>query len=149
MFVHISGVLGFMTAHGTSSGLTARLRKERDPARLRALLDMSRSGRNLLYGSLVALLTGGIANGFVGHYWDRGWIWVGLGLLVVLLVAPFFLAVPYFKELRRAVGSGDGPATATADELDRLLMSGRPVFVAWFETIGVAVIVFFMVFKPF
>ena len=51
LFAHLAGVFGFLVAHGVSAGVGLRLRKERDPVRARALLDLSASSLNLANAS--------------------------------------------------------------------------------------------------
>jgi uncharacterized membrane protein len=145
-FVHIVGVLGFLAAHGATAAVALRLRREREPDRIRALLDLSRSTRSWMYVSLVVLLTGGVVTGSRGHFWGQGWIWAALGLLIALLVVAFPLAVPYYLRVRRAVAPD---ARTPAPELEELLLSSRPMVVAIVETAGLLVIVWLMVLKPF
>ena len=144
--LHILGALGFVGAHGATAGVALQLRRERDPVRVRALLDLSRSTRSWMYVSLIVLLGGGIVTGFQGHFWGRGWIWASLGLLLLLLVAAFPLAVPYYLRVRRAVAPGQ---EVTSSELETLLTSRRPIVIAVVETVGILVIVWLMVLKPF
>src|SRR5438045_1050055 len=99
IYVHLAGVFGFLVAHGTSAAVGLRLRKEREPARARALLDLSASSLNLANISLVVLLVGGIVAGVKEHAWDEGWIWAGLGVLVALSAMVPLLVVPYYKEV--------------------------------------------------
>lgn len=143
---HIVGAFGFVAAHGATAGVALRLRREREPERIRALLDLSRSTRELMYVSLLVLLAAGIANGFVIHAWGRGWIWTAVVMLAVLLAAAFPLVVPYYRSIRLAVAEGSG---ATPEQLAALLASPRPLVIAWVETIGILVIVWLMVYKPF
>lgn len=145
-YVHIVGGLGFLSAHGATAAVAFRLRKERDPARIRALLDLSRSTRPWMYVSLLVLLVAGVVDGFKGGWWDQGWIWSALILLTMMLVAAFPLAVPYYIRVRRAVEDG---SAITPAELDALLLSPRPIVIAVVETVGIAVIVWLMVLKPF
>lgn len=145
--LHVIGALGFLAAHGATAAVAFRLRVEREPERIRALLDLSRSTRSLMYWSLLLLLGAGIANGFVLHAWGEGWIWTSLVLLTVLLVAAFPLAVPYYKRVRAAVAP-DGPGTSR-EELAALLSSSRPIVIAVVETAGILVIVWLMIYRPF
>lgn len=145
--LHIIGVFGFLAAHGATAAVALRLRKERDPIRIRALLDVSRSTRSLMYWSLLLLLGAGISNGFVLHVWGQGWIWTALALLTALLVVAFPLAVPYYKSIRLAVAP-DGPGMPE-DDLAALLGSSRPIVIAVVETAGVLVIAWLMIWKPF
>ena len=145
--LHITGGFGFVAAHGATAAVAFRLRREREPERIRALLDLSRSTRSVMYWSLLLLLVAGIANGFYFHYWSQGWIWTSLILLTALLVMAFPLAVPYYKCIRLAVDS-EGPG-ASPEELRALLTSSRPILIAWVETVGILVILWLMVYKPF
>lgn len=140
------GAIGFLAAHGATAAVAMRLRKERDPAKIRALLGLSRSTRPWMYVSLLVLLAAGVVGGFLGHWWDEGWIWTALILLVVLLVAAVPLAVPYYVRVRRAVAED---AATTPEELEALLLSPRPIVIAVVETAGLVVIVWLMVLKPF
>ncbi len=165
VFVHIAGAIGFLAAHGASAAVALRLRHERAPERVRALLDLSASTRPFMYGSLAVLLVGGIVAGFLGHWWRQGWISAALVLLVVLLVAAGPLAVPYYRRVRQAVAvPAGGPAEpdpqavpvggpadpgAREQELADLLDSTRPVVIAVVEVAGVLGILWLMVAKPF
>jgi len=145
-FLHVLGALGFLAAHGTTAAVALRLRRERDPARIRLLLGLSRSTRPWMSISLMLLIAAGLIAGFEGHLWDRGWIWASLILLVVLIVAAFPLAVPYYVRVRRAVAEG---SDTPPGELASLLLSPRPIVIAVTETLGLIVIVWLMVLKPF
>jgi uncharacterized membrane protein len=145
-FLHVLGALGFLATHGAMAAVAMRLRKERDPAKIRALLGLSRSTRPWMYVSLLLLIAAGVVAGFQGHWWDEGWIWTALILLIAMLVAAFPLAVPYYVRVRRAVAED---ADTPSDELDTLLLSPRPIVIAVVETAGLVVIVWLMVLKPF
>jgi uncharacterized membrane protein len=145
-FLHVLGALGFLAAHGATAAVAMSLRKERDPAKIRALLGLSRSTRPWMYVSLLLLIAAGVVAGFQGHWWDEGWIWTALILLIAMLVAAFPLAVPYYVRVRRAVAED---ADTPSDELDTLLLSPRPIVIAVVETAGLVVIVWLMVLKPF
>ncbi len=40
-FLHVLGVFAFLMAHGASASMLFRLRRERDPEKIRTLLDLS------------------------------------------------------------------------------------------------------------
>jgi hypothetical protein len=143
--LHLLGAFGFVASHGATATVTFKLRGEREPARIRTMLDLSRATRGLMYGSFTLLLGAGVALGFVGNWWHATWLWASLLLLFVLFVAAFPLAIPYFRAIRKAVDRDpvdDG-------ELGALLRSPRGLVLAWVETIGIVVIIWMMVFKPF
>ena len=52
-----------------------QIRRERDPARIRVLLELSSRSLGLVYGSLLALLIAGITAGVMGGWFGQGWIW--------------------------------------------------------------------------
>ena len=145
-YLHLAGAFGFLAAHGVAVAVALRLRRERDPARCRAFLDLSRSTRPWMYVSLLVLIVAGVVRGFQLHAWSQGWIWAALGLLIAMLVAAFPLAVPYYVRVRRAVAEG---ADTPPDRLEALLRSPRPLVILWVETAGLLVILWLMIFKPF
>lgn len=145
-YLHLAGAFGFLAAHGVAVAVALRLRRERDPARCRAVLDLSRSTRPWMYVSLLVLIVAGVVRGVQLHAWSRGWIWTALGLLIAMLIAAFPLAVPYYVRVRRAVAEG---ADTPPDQLEALLRSSRPLVILWVETAGLLVILWLMIFQPF
>ena len=73
VLAHIIGVLGFMFTHGVAATMALRLRHERNPDRIRVMLQVSSSSLSVFYVSMVLLLGGGIWAGFNGHGWGEGW----------------------------------------------------------------------------
>ncbi len=157
VFVHVLGVFLFLIFHGISVGVLFRIRKERDPERLRTLLDFSMWGMTgMTIGGLVWFVTGILA-GFSGNYWTTGrlWIWVALVVALVIggLMTPF--ARFYVDRVRRAVGVD--PKTGAVDQtmvldpvaIDAAARSGNPLLVAAIGLGGLAILAWLMMFKPF
>ena len=160
VLTHVLAVLAFVLLHGASASVAFRLRGERQPERVRALLELSNAYLNWMYGALVILLLSGIAAGIVGGWWTSGrlWLWASLGLLVAVFVGMYAVAAPYFEALRHAVGLAtyqdireqrDPPPPVTAGELATLLESRRPAVVAMIGLGGIALITGLMILKPF
>ena len=150
VFLHIAGVFVFLVAHGVSIGVSMRLRQERDPKRIMALLDVSSSSISGLYVGLVLLLAGGVVAGFVGDWWGQGWIWVALGTLVAVMVFMYALATNYYKRLRLIVGAmADGSEAVSDERLAELLAGPRAVVLAVLGSGGLLFILSLMLFKPF
>lgn len=157
IFLHvISGFLFFM-AHGVSIGIALWLRRERQPERLRPLLELSDASRRAVHLSLMVLLLSGIAGGIMLKWWRMGWIWVSLVLMILITVVMFRVVSPYFHRLRKAVGSPykengkQHPALppASLTEIEAVLNSANMQGMA---VIGIAIlsfIVYLMRFKPF
>jgi len=116
LYGHLAGVFGFLVAHGVSAGVGLKLRKERDPARARVLLDLSASSLNIANVSFVVLLAGGIGVAFSEHVWNKGWPWAAIGVLAVLMALVPTLVVPYYKKVRAAVGAPGARGRAPAGE---------------------------------
>jgi hypothetical protein len=147
LFVHLAGLLGFVAAHGVSAAAGLRLRRERDPGRIRALLDASAAARGLAYAGMALLAAGGLGDAFLGHWWGRGWVWASIILFAAMAGALVALAVPYYGRVRAAVdraSAGDGQG-----DLTRLLASPIPLLVLAIGAGGLGVILWLMVFKPF
>ena len=161
VFLHIAGVFAFLLADGTSASVALQLRRLSDAPvnaeareRLCALLDLSLGSAGLLYISLCLLLVTGIAGGFAGHWWGRGWIWAALGVLVVTTALMYARGVTYFEQVRLALGlPGRSPQTPPApkspEEIAALLKSPLPVEITAIGSLGLLVLLWLMVFKPF
>jgi hypothetical protein len=150
VFLHIVGVFGFLVAHGVSVGVAFRLRKERDPKRIMALLDLSSSSVTLLYVSLLLLLTGGVVAGFIGHWWGFGWIWTALAALVVTMGLMYGLATNYYKRLRTIAGAmAEGSHAVREEQLAAVLAGPRPWVLAAVGFGALLFILYLMMFKPF
>jgi hypothetical protein len=160
VFLHIAGALGLVLSHGTSMMVAFRLRTERDPAKIRAMLDLSRASLGAVYGSLTLLLVAGIIAGFVGHWWRQLWIWTALALLIAIIMLMYIRGNNFYHQVRRAVGlqyqrrwyaSSPSPAETPVDEQEiaKLLRSGRPFELATIGVGGILVILWLMIFKPF
>ena len=102
--LHVLSVFGFLTALGISVGVAFILRQERKLETIQALLNFSSSSIGGLHGSIMILLLMGVANGFIGDWWGRGWIWLSLGLLIAIYIYMGTQAAGYYSEVRKAVG---------------------------------------------
>ncbi len=150
VFAHLIGVFGFLVAHGTSVGVLFRLRGERDPIRVNALLQLSSSSIQLFYISLGVLLAAGVAAAFVGHLWKTGgWLYAAIAVLVLTSVAMIQMARPYYGRVRFiSQAMAGGSKAVTEDQLVEVLRSSRPRSVAAVGFVGLAAILYFMVQKP-
>ena len=110
VLVHVTGVTLFFIAHGAPAMVSLRLRTERDPARVLALLDLARWSMGRTAG--IALLVGfvaGIVAGFVGGWWGHLWIWLALAIFVgvSLAMTPLTpMTETKLHQMRRAAGTG-------------------------------------------
>lgn len=149
VFVHLVGVFGFLLAHGVSVSVTFKLRNERDPGRINALLQLSGSSIKAFYVSLGVLLLGGFGATAVGDLWSEAWIWSALGILILASAAMYAMARPFYRRVgfvARALEGGS--AVVTDEQFGSSLRSRRPWSIAWVGFGSLAVILYLMVFKP-
>lgn len=156
VFAHILGAFVFVLAHGVSVFSTLAIRRERDPARIAAMLDLSRSTVIAASSAVAFLLLSGIAAGFAGNYWGQFWIWASIFILVLLFVYMGLRGTKYHDALRHAVGRigiyDHGVTEAPPPDpaaMAQLLASPRSLELAAVGGIGLLVLLWLMVVKPF
>ncbi len=149
VFLHIAGAFGFLMAHGVSVYVTLRLPKEREPARVSQLLELSASSVGFMWNSIGALLVGGIAAGFTGHFWGQGWIWAAIVVLVIVMAAMYAMGTSWAKRLRTISGAMAGGTDAVSrEQFEEILRSRRPYTIAAIGFAGLLLILWLMIFKP-
>lgn len=151
VFIHIVGVLGFVLAHGASSWVALAVRRERQPERLRTLLDLSSSATSAFYVSTFLLLLGGVAAGFDEHWWSQqAWISVALGVFLAEMVFMWAVTKPYYGRIRRAMAIELGGGTAVGPrEIEQLVVSPVPIVTLWVGLVGLLFIAYLMILQPF
>ena len=157
VFIHVAAAFLFVMGHGASMWTSDQIRRERDPARIRALLELSSRSLGLVYGSLGTLLIAGIAAGVIGGHFGRGWIWAAIVVLVAVIVLMYALASSYYARVRQAVGmrtygmpkDAPDPTPVSAEELALLVDTRRPDVIGLVGVIGLLILLWLMVFKPF
>ncbi len=152
--IHVAALLIFFLAHGGTAAAALRLRQERDLARIRTLLELSSSSIGVAFtGSFLVALASGVWLGFLGGYWNRGWIWASLVILIVVALLMTPMAAMPMRRIRRAAGIARGKADeippADEAELARLLARWDPLPVAALGIGAILVITWLMFFKPF
>lgn len=149
-FLHVAGVIAFVLFHGVAVFAALRVRKERDRARIATLLQFSGSSILGMYVSLAWLIVFGVVAGIQGFYWNDGWFWISIGLLVLVTVEMFAVARPYYQRVKEAVEvRPSGVPRRSDEELEEILTA--PVAL-WNAILGAAVllvITWLMIFKPF
>ncbi|HET8587865.1 MAG TPA: DUF2269 family protein [Candidatus Limnocylindria bacterium] len=156
VFLHVLGAFGFVMAHGASAFVSISMRRQASPERVAAMLNVSMLSIGMMYTSLLLLIVAGVIAGFMGSWWGQGWIWAAIGLLVLMLIFMYSMATNYYVQVRDAAGvpSGRGPKdagppVASPERLSELLDSTRPFTLAGVGGIGLLLIIWLMVVKPF
>ena len=157
LFVHVAGAFVFVLSHGVSMTVAFKLRRERDPTRIAALLELSEVSIYGVYAGILIVLASAIALGFMGGWWGDLWMWISLALLIGLVVGMFFLGTTHYTKVRHAVGikgytdkkDAPMPVPASPEELAALLASPRPFVLAAVGGGGLLILLWLMYFKPF
>ena len=144
------GVIAFVTFHGVSVMAALRVRKERDRGRIATMLQLSGSSVTGMYVSLAWLITFGVVAGIQGDYWDDGWFWISIGLLVIVVGEMSAVARPYYQRVKEAVEvRPSGVPRRSDEELEEILRSRVAVWNAAFGAAVLLAITYLMIFKPF
>lgn len=156
-FLHVLGAFLFFLAHGASAFVYMKMRQERNPERLKALLDLRAYAEPWMSWTGLLFISG-IVLGFLGHWWKYVWIWLSLVLLILVSLPMTFWGRMYFERVRKAIGMdnrlkgskpGQTEKPVSAQELEKIIEAGKPGLVAAMGVLGLVVIVWLMMFKPF
>lgn len=156
-FLHVAGVFAFVAGHGVSMFVAFQLRKERDRARLGALVDLSGWSLGVAGIGLLVLFLSGILAGIVLGSFGKWWIWISFAFLVVVAGAMTPVGGKYFMGIRVALGqrtrglkpADPDPVPASDTELEALLVSRSPETLLLLGGGGFLVILWLMMFRPF
>ena len=158
VFVHVLSGFIFFLSHGAAAFGLLKMPQEREQDRIKALLDLRTYADPWMSWSSGVLFLSGIVAGFMGQWWGKGWIWVSLVLLILVSLPMTFMGRVYFERIRKAQGlenrlpgtkGGTTEKPASAKELEAIIVVGKPGLIAAVGLIGLALIVWLMMFKPF
>ncbi len=156
-YVHVLAGFLFLLGHGTAVFVAFQLKKEDDPTRMKALLDVSSASWPTMTLSLLVLLLSGIVVAFVGQFWVGGWVWVSLLLLLGLATWMYFVGQRTYHPLRKMLGmeyliqGKPQPAEKPRPlaEIKAFVAKSRPIETTVIGLGGFALILWLMIFKPF
>jgi hypothetical protein len=155
VLLHVIGAFVFALSHGVSVAVGLRLRGAESREQAATLLELSGMAIGGLYVGLLLLLIGGVWAGFAGNHWGSLWIWVAIGILVVVIGAMYAIATPFYGRMRAAAGVLIDPKQVAKfgelapDELEWMRRSSRPIWLAVIGGAGLLTILWLMVVKPF
>lgn len=156
--LHILAVLFFYFSHGVSMAVAFNLSTEKNPDRLRALLDLSRSTVMPMSVSLLLVMVFGITMSFMAGWWSHLWPWLALALLLAMSIWMTIYGRSTYSPIRKALGlpymTGAGTANppvepASMDEVQALIARLNPRTLIVVGLLFTLVILWLMIFKPF
>jgi hypothetical protein len=149
-FLHVAGVIAFVMFHGVSMMVALQLRRERDRGRIATMTQLSGSSLKGMYVALLWLIAFGVIAGIQGEWWNDGWFWISVGLLVVAIAEMSAVARPYYERVKEAIEvRPSGVPRRSDEELDEILRSPIGLWNAVFGIAVLAAIAWLMIFKPF
>ena len=157
IFFHVAGAFMFVAGHGVSMFVAFQVKRERDRAKLAALLDLSGWSLGVAGIGMLILFVAGILAGIVLNSWDKSWIWISLGLFIAISLLMTPIGSAYFTGARKAIGqrtrglkAGDPDPVPVGDqELEAILDSPRPRLLLTIGGVGFLLILWLMMFRPF
>jgi MFS family permease len=157
VFLHVLGAFMFVAGHGVSMFVVFQVRKEKDRAKLAALLDLSGWSLGVAGIGLLVLLVSGIVAGIVLQSFGHWWVWIALALFIVIAILMTPVGGTYLRTIRLAIGQrprnakpGDpDPVPVSDGELAALQASNRPELLVLVGAGGFTVILYLMMFRPF
>lgn len=157
IFVHVLAALTFFLAHGASAAMSFKLRKERDFARIRGMLDLSESTTILMGVAFLVMGLTGIILPFLIRIWNRGYIWLSIVLMLFVFIYMAMFNETHYKQLRRLVGlpyrKGNRQLPAeppsSPEEVEALLNKTSVTGLVVVGYIVPAIVLWLMIFKPF
>jgi hypothetical protein len=149
-FLHVAGVIAFVMFHGVSMMVALQLRTERDRGRIATMTQLSGSSLRGMYVALLWLIVFGVIAGIQGEWWNDGWFWISVGLLVVAIAEMSAVGRPYYERVKEAIEvRPSGVPRRSDEELDEILRSPIGLWNTVFGIGVLAVIAWLMIFKPF
>jgi uncharacterized membrane protein len=149
-FLHVAGVLAFVMFHGVSILAALRLRSERDRRRIAELMQLSGSSLRGMYVSLGWLIVFGVIAGIKGLWWNDGWFWISIAILILVMGEMSAVARPYYQRVKEAVEiRPSGVPRRSDEELDEILRSPVAAANAAIGFVALVAIAWLMIFKPF
>ena len=145
VFIHVLSAFLFMLAHGATAAVMFAMQAERNPERLQALLAVrDRAQLPFTITSSVMFLSG-VALGFMGGWWARGWIWAALVLLIAISVVMGLLGRNRLDKVKSLVDSNP----LSAGDLEAAINAANPMMLSIVGVGGFIAILWLMMFKPF
>jgi len=150
-FLHVLSAMAYFLFHGAVSSVTFAIRREPGSKRIEALSEvMTLAYIGAPIAGVVLVLTG-ILMGFLGHWWGDRWLWISLGLLLTIGVLMNRLGKAYMTE---GFTRARNPIAQTGPHARRGISGGvrafffHPMFFTVMGLIGLATVLWLMMFKP-
>jgi len=151
VFLHVISVFYFLLLHGVQMAVTFKLREQTDPATVEGVWVTMPNSLTPLRISYAAIILTGLIAGFMSVWWRQGWMWTSLVLLVAIAGVMNRVGAGYFIAVEAAAthaleNQGDA---AALEKFNAVKNSRTPEILSLVGLLGLAVILWLMMFKPF
>jgi len=150
-FLHVLSAMAYFLFHGAVASVTFAIRREPGPKRIDALSEvMVLAYRGAPIAGVVLVLSG-ILLGFMGRWWGDRWIWASVAVLLVIGILMNRLGKPYMTE---GFSRARNPSAQLRPQAGRGILGGmrafffHPMFFTFTGMIGLAIVLWLMMFKP-
>jgi hypothetical protein len=147
--LHLVGLAVFLVAHGVSMWVAFRIRGEPNRDLVAALLGMSARGSQAMYLGLVLLGIGGLGAAASAGWLTAGWVVASYVTVVVIFVLMYVLGAGFYYPLREGLEGTEKTPRFDDAELVARLQNRRPEALAAVGGLGLLVLFWLMVLKPF
>jgi len=148
-FLHIVAVLALLGTHGVSMTVLYAIRRERDRAKIMAMIAVSGQSVIPMYISIGAVVVFGVLLWVKFYGLGTTWLWLAIVLLIAMVGLMTATAKPYFARVKEACQlRPSGVPRVSDEELGEVLMSAKAHLIAAIGVIGTLAILYLMVFKP-
>jgi len=153
VYLHVIAVFVFLIQHAVDILVTFKLRQQTEPDGIYTAYSfmLNNNTRNLRITYAAIIVTGATA-GFITPWWKQGWMWTALGVMILIWIimsrfGPIYLtAVDTIAET--AMKNKTDPTALEKFKID-LKARREPEIMASTSVIGLLIILWLMMFKPF
>jgi len=156
--LHILSALLFYFVHGVSMATAFLLPKEKNPEKMKMLLEIIGITLNPMGVSMLGLLVTSIYMASVAGWWRKGWWGISFLIFLSMLVWMSWYSAKYYRPIRKALGmeffTGFGTRNPpeeplSPDEIQLLIARTNPRLIAAVGILVTVVLVWLMRLKPF
>lgn len=157
VLAHVVSAFALLVAHAPSMAIMMRLRRERDPGAMRALLDLSRAATAATWAAWGFLAATGALLAALEHAWGAPWAWGSALVLLLVSGAMSPLAAQPMNQLRFSLGlpywggrphQEDGAQPPADIDAARAALARRAPWVMAIGLAGALALLWLMVLRP-
>lgn len=153
VYLHVAVIFVFLIQHAVEIFVTYKLREQDEPDGIGTtyFFMLNNNTRNLRITYSLIIVTGAIA-GFISPWWKQGWMWVALGIMILIWIVMRRVGSNYLNAVdaitERAIQNKDEPSALEKFRND-LKARSEPEIMTITAVIGISIILWLMMFKPF